>query len=90
MDLESAAEEILIVVRCKYKLESQGPCYLMLCQCQKHGLKCVTASKHCNGEACENIELSKSNIDDGKDSELDDDPEKEVEPVNYNHGITED
>ena len=40
-DLAPAPEDLLKIVRCKCKLETQRPCTTQLCSCMKHGLPCV-------------------------------------------------
>ena len=59
-DNPAAPDELLNVVCCKCKLSSQRPCTTKLCSCMKHGLSCVAACKHCNGEQCLNSEVHNS------------------------------
>ena len=53
-DMDSAPEEMLKFVRCKCKMNSRQPCSNNSCSCRKHGLKCVTACKNCQGHECTN------------------------------------
>jgi hypothetical protein len=71
-DLEVAPSDILNVVRCKCRSDTQRSCTSQLCSCRKHGLLCVAACKNCNGEACENIEAAGVHMgdDDGDDNDF--------------------
>ena len=54
MDLKAAPDDLLNVVRCKCHCDKSRPCGTALCSCVKHGLKCVSACKNCQGASCEN------------------------------------
>jgi len=55
-DLPAAPDDLLKVIHCKCRLLEPGrTCLHQTCTCRKHGLPCVSACKHCNGEACENL-----------------------------------
>ena len=53
-DLDVVPAELLDFVKCKCRMDSRRPCSSHLCTCVKHGLPCLAACKHCNGQACEN------------------------------------
>ena len=53
-DINSAPDEMLKFIRCKCKTDSRQPCGRNTCSCRNHGLKCVTACKHCQGHECMN------------------------------------
>lgn len=79
-DNPAAPHELLNVVRCKCKLSSRRPCTTQLCSCIKHGLSCVTACKHCNGEQCLNSEVCNS------DGDSDNDVEEQLASSTYDRG----
>lgn len=72
-DLAAAPDDVLKAVRCGCK-SSRSLCGTAACLCYQHGLKCVTACKHCNGETCENaaenIIADLSDDDDDGDDEV--------------------
>ena len=53
-DLQVAPDDILNIISCKCKMVRKNPCSSQLCSCQKHGLHCVAACKHCCGKVCDN------------------------------------
>ena len=72
--LPAAPDELLSVVRCKCKIEGRRPCSTQLCSCIKHGLSCVSACSHCNGEHCGN-EAKPSSIVEAECSDAEPEPE---------------
>ena len=65
----------VIGCKCKNATVTRKQCNSNLCSCRKHGLQCVAACLHCNGEDCENAsnptmaELYDSDSDDVDDRE---------------------
>jgi len=78
-DLKAAPRDILNVIscRCRSSTGTRQQCSSTMCSCRKHGLQCVAACLHCNGEDCDNashpttVELCDS--DDYLDGGADDD-----------------
>ena len=73
-DIQPAPEDVLTVITGKCKT-SKKPCSSQLCSCCRHGLHCVAACKHCNGEDCENAsEITPTPVDMSLDcNDVDDD-----------------
>jgi len=60
-----APAELLKVIKCSCKTDTAKPCSSQNCTCVKNGLPCVSACKHCNGEACNNTDhLCREDLDD--------------------------
>jgi hypothetical protein len=55
-DLDPTPPELLNIIKCCCKMEKNRSCTSVHCNCVKHGLPCLAACKHCNGEACENTQ----------------------------------
>lgn len=51
---EIAPANILKVIRCNCKTTSKNHCGTNTCNCQKHGIKCMSACGGCHGENCNN------------------------------------
>ena len=70
-DLAAAPDDILKAVHCRFR-SSRLLCGTKTCACFQHGLKCVAACKHCNGQTCENAAqfVANDNDEDDDDDEI--------------------
>ena len=50
---DPAPAHILNIIRCNPSMNTKNPCRKQ-CQCRRHGIKCMTACRLCQGSECTN------------------------------------